>query len=62
MPRWWGSVSKLSIQMNDPKSLILASIFGLVAGMSHGVVSHFQEMPFSLSEQLIESFGSDTFN
>jgi hypothetical protein len=48
--------------MNDPKSLIFASILGLVAGMSHGVVSHFQEMPFSLSEQVIESFGSDTFN
>ena len=53
---------KLSTQMNDPKSLIFASILGLVAGMSHGVVSHFQEMPFSLSEQVIESFGSDAFN
>ena len=48
--------------MNDPKSLILASILGLVAGLSHGAVSHYQEMPFSLSEQVIESFSKDTFN
>ena len=45
--------------MNNQASLIVASIFGLIAGMSHGVVSHFQELPFSLSEQVIESVNGD---
>ncbi len=48
--------------MNNTASLILASIFGLVAGMSHGVVSHDRDLPFSLSEQVIESINGDRFN
>lgn len=48
--------------MNNQASLILASIFGLLAGMSHGVVSHYQDLPISLSEQIIESINGDRFD
>ena len=48
--------------MNNQASLIIASILGLVAGMSHGLVSHYQDLPFSLSEQVIESIKGDSFN
>ena len=48
--------------MDNKASLIIASLFGLVAGMSHGVVSHYQELPFSLSEQVIESISGDRFD
>ncbi|NJK54625.1 MAG: hypothetical protein HC939_00975 [Pleurocapsa sp. SU_5_0] len=41
--------------MNNHASLVIASILGLVAGMSHGIVSHDQNLPFSLSEQVLES-------
>ena len=41
--------------MNNWESLIISSFFGLVAGLGHGFVSHYQELPFSLSEQIIES-------
>ena len=42
--------------MNTTASLIIASVLGLVSGMSHGVVSHYQDLPFSLPEQVVESF------
>jgi hypothetical protein len=48
--------------MNNQVSLIVASFFGLLAGMSHGVVSHYQDLPFSLSEQVIESIDGNNFN
>ncbi|MEL6579763.1 MAG: hypothetical protein AAFQ14_08425 [Cyanobacteria bacterium J06621_12] len=48
--------------MNNQASLLIAAVFGLIAGMSHGVVSHYQELPFSLSEQVIESINGDSFN
>lgn len=48
--------------MNNQASLVIASIFGLIAGMSHGVVSHYQDLPFSLSEQVIESMSGNNFN
>ena len=48
--------------MNNQVSLILASVFGLVAGMSHGAVSHYQNLPFSLSEQVVESIKGNNFN
>lgn len=48
--------------MNNQASIILASIFGLIAGMGHGVISHYQELPVSLSEQVIESISDTTFN
>lgn len=50
------------MQMKDSTSLIVASIFGLVAGIGHGVVSHIQELPFSLSEQALESLKQDNFD
>ncbi|MEL6910332.1 MAG: hypothetical protein AAFR62_13495 [Cyanobacteria bacterium J06629_2] len=48
--------------MNEKASLLIAAVFGLVAGMSHGVVSHYQELPFSLSQQVIESISGESFN
>jgi len=48
--------------MNNSVSLILASVLGLVSGMSHGVVSHYQDLPFSLSEQVVESVTGDRFD
>ncbi len=46
--------------MNNCSALIVASIFGLVAGMGHGIVSHYQNLPVSLSQQVIESFNGHT--
>ena len=48
--------------MNNSVSLIVASILGLVSGMSHGVISHQQDLPFSLSEQVVESITGDRFD
>jgi len=45
--------------MNSSVSLIIASVLGFVSGMSHGVISHYQDLPFSLSEQVIESINID---
>ncbi len=36
-------------------SLILPAVLGLVAGIGHGITSHYQDLPFSLSEQVVES-------
>ncbi len=48
--------------MKDLASFIVPSILGLVAGIGHGVVSHYQDLPFSLSEQVIESISGKDFN
>ena len=48
--------------MNNSVSLIIASVLGLVSGMSHGVVSHYQDLPLSLTEQAIESISGDRFD
>ena len=48
--------------MKDLASLLIPSILGLVAGVGHGVVSHYQDLPFSLSEQVIESISGKDFN
>ena len=48
--------------MNNCSALIVSSILGLVAGIGHGIVSHYQDLPFSLSEQLIESIDGKQFN
>lgn len=48
--------------MNNSVSLIVASVLGLISGMSHGVISHQQDLPYSLSEQVIESITGDRFN
>jgi len=48
--------------MNNLASLVVASVLGLVSGISHGVVSHSQDLPFSLSEQVIESITGDRLN
>ncbi|MGF1589039.1 MAG: hypothetical protein ACFCU7_07320 [Pleurocapsa sp.] len=46
--------------MKDWASLILPSILGLVAGIGHGITSHHQQLPFSLSEQVMESVQVDS--
>ncbi|MGB7251782.1 MAG: hypothetical protein WBC73_22795 [Phormidesmis sp.] len=40
--------------MNYLASLILPAALGLIAGMSHGVVSHYADLPVSLSEQMLQ--------
>lgn len=41
--------------MYNCKSLLLSSFLGLVAGIGHGITSHYQELPFSLTEQVVQS-------
>ncbi|MEL6351234.1 MAG: hypothetical protein AAFR58_05675 [Cyanobacteria bacterium J06627_28] len=46
--------------MNYLASLIIPAALGLVAGMTHGYVSHTLELPVSLTEQMsipLESAG-----
>lgn len=42
--------------MNYLASLVLPAALGLIAGISHGVVSHYADLPMSLSEQLAQPF------
>ncbi len=46
--------------MNNVASLILPAIIGLLAGIGHGVTSHQQDLPFSLTEQVLESMNADS--
>lgn len=49
--------------MKNLAPYILPSLFGLLAGIGHGVTAHQQELPFSLADQVIESVQSDrSFN
>ncbi|WP_019508458.1 hypothetical protein [Pleurocapsa sp. PCC 7319] len=48
--------------MKSLASLLLPSILGFVAGIGHGITSHHQDLPFSLSEQVIESVRGDRSN
>ncbi|MEM7593618.1 MAG: hypothetical protein AAF383_19260 [Cyanobacteria bacterium P01_A01_bin.83] len=48
--------------MKDWASLLIPAVLGLVAGTGHGIVSHYQDLPFSLSEQVIESFSGNSFD
>lgn len=41
--------------MKNWASLVLPAVLGLVAGIGHGITSHHQDLPFSLSEQVVES-------
>ena len=41
--------------MNNLASLVLPAFLGLIAGIGHGITSHYQELPFSLSEQVLQS-------
>ncbi|MDJ0596222.1 MAG: hypothetical protein QNJ72_40630 [Pleurocapsa sp. MO_226.B13] len=41
--------------MKNLAPYLVASILGSIAGIGHGIVSHFQELPFSLADQVIES-------
>ena len=49
--------------MNNWASLLLSAILGLTAGIGHGITSHYQDLPVSLAEQVVESVtGGDSFN
>lgn len=49
--------------MRNLASFVLPSFLGLVAGVGHGIISHHQDFPFSLAEQVIESVqGERSFN
>lgn len=39
--------------MNYLASLILPAALGLVAGMTHGVVSHSLDLPIALEDQIV---------
>lgn len=41
--------------MNNFESLLLPMVLGLIAGIGHGISSHYQGLPFSLAEQLRQS-------
>ena len=45
--------------MNSLASLLLPAALGLIAGMTHGVVSHALDLPESLVEQVATPLGSD---
>ena len=44
--------------MNNFASLLASAALGLVAGIGHGVTSHYLDLPFSLTEQLFPSADS----
>ncbi|MEM8810685.1 MAG: hypothetical protein AAGF01_32140 [Cyanobacteria bacterium P01_G01_bin.38] len=44
--------------MNNLVSLLLPAVLGLVAGMGHGVVSHYAGLPMSLTDQLLQPLQS----
>ena len=47
-------VEFIAHHMNNFSSLILPAVLGLVAGIGHGISSHYQGLPFSLAEQIIQ--------
>ncbi|MGB3298171.1 MAG: hypothetical protein WBA76_07865 [Phormidesmis sp.] len=42
--------------MNNFAPLLLPALLGLMAGISHGMVSHYTGLPMSLNQQLIQPF------
>ena len=52
--RSWDKARK-ETQMNNLASYLLPAFLGLVAGIGHGITSHDQNLPFSLTDQVIES-------
>lgn len=47
------------IVMNPFASLLMPSLIGLLAGISHGLVSHELNLPVSLPEQFAEVFSQN---
>ncbi len=41
--------------MNQFASLFLPAVLGLLTGVAHGISSHYQDLPFSLTEQVLQS-------
>ena len=44
--------------MNKFAALFLPAALGLIAGISHGVVSHSMGLPMSLGEQVLQPMGT----
>ncbi|MGB3614660.1 MAG: hypothetical protein WBA10_12775 [Elainellaceae cyanobacterium] len=42
-------------------SVVLSAILGLIAGVGHGIVSYYADLPVSLVEQAIPSLQTDAF-
>ena len=49
-----------SESMNNLASLVFPAVLGLIAGIGHGINSHYQELPFSLTEQVLQPLQIDT--
>ncbi|MEO1297306.1 MAG: hypothetical protein AAFW75_16265 [Cyanobacteria bacterium J06636_16] len=41
--------------------LIAPALLGLFAGIVHGIVSHYADLPLALTDQLVYSFSADEF-
>ena len=46
--------------MNYLASIALPAVLGLIAGMSHGIVSLYADLPVSLGEQLVQPLSGST--
>lgn len=44
--------------MNSFAALVLPAVLGLVAGIGHGFVSHYADLPMSLSDQIMRPMQS----
>ena len=48
--------------MNSFASLLMPSLIGLFAGITHGLVSHELNLPVSLPEQVAQAFSSNSYD
>lgn len=48
------ATQKIVVSMNYLASLVLPACLGLFTGVGHGIYSHQQDLPFSLTEQIIQ--------
>ena len=44
--------------MSNLASLVLPAVIGLASGIGHGIISHYLDLPLSLTEQLSPSLTS----
>ena len=42
--------------MDNLKHLVLPAFLGLTAGVAHGFIAHYADLPMSLTEQLVKPF------
>ena len=51
----------LTNTMKNLASIVLPSVLGLIAGIGHGFTSHYQQLPFALTEQVLQPFGVEQY-